>query len=83
MVDALLRLADAEVATKKGISGTMLKTAYSGAKKASAGSVRKGIDRLLPEIAGPWTGTSRPKVTSPSAPWLGLMYALSLRWHLD
>ena len=29
----------------------MLKTAYSGAKKASAGSVRKGIDRLLPGIA--------------------------------
>ncbi len=51
MVDALLRLADAEVATKKGISGTMLKTAYSGAKKASAGSVRQGIDRLLPGIA--------------------------------
>lgn len=51
VTEALLRLADSEVATKKGISGTMLKTAYAGAKRASASSVRKGIDRLLPGVA--------------------------------
>ena len=31
VVDALLVLADAEISTKKGISGTMLKTAFAGA----------------------------------------------------
>lgn len=51
VTEALLRLADSEVAGKKGISGTMLRTAYSGAKKASESSVRKGIDRLLPGVA--------------------------------
>lgn len=51
VVDALLVLADAEVSTKKGISGTMLKTAFAGAKKASESNVRKGVDRLLPGLA--------------------------------
>jgi len=50
VVDALLVLADAEVSTKKGISGTMLKTAFAGAKKASESNVRKGVDRLLPGL---------------------------------
>lgn len=51
VVDALLRLADTEVAGKKGISGTMLKTAYAGAKKAGEGRLRHGVDSLLPSIA--------------------------------
>ncbi|ANS78730.1 hypothetical protein SGUI_1334 [Serinicoccus hydrothermalis] len=51
VVDALLVLADAEISTKKGISGTMLKTAFAGAKKASESNVRKGIDRILPGMA--------------------------------
>ncbi|WP_151524960.1 DUF6918 family protein [Serinicoccus kebangsaanensis] len=51
VVDALLVLADAEISTKKGISGTMLKTAFSGARKASESNVRKGVDRLLPGVA--------------------------------
>ena len=51
VVDALLVLADAEVSTKKGISGTMLKTAFAGARRASESNVRKGVDRLLPGMA--------------------------------
>ena len=51
VVDALLRLADAEVAGKKGLSGTMLKTAYAGAKKAGEGRLRSGVDSVLPSLA--------------------------------
>jgi hypothetical protein len=51
VVDALLRLADAEVAAKKGLTGTMLKTAYAGAKKAGEGRLRQGVDGLLPSVA--------------------------------
>lgn len=51
VVEALLRLADAEVAGKKGISGTMLKTAYAGAKRAGEGRMRHAVDSLLPSLA--------------------------------
>ena len=51
VVDALLRLADTEVAGKKGIGGTMLKTAYAGARRAGEGRLRHGVDTLLPSLA--------------------------------
>lgn len=51
VVEALVQLTEAEVAGKKGIGGTMLKTAFTGAKKASGGSITKAVDALLPGIA--------------------------------
>lgn len=51
VVDALVQLAESEVSGKKGMSGTMLRTAFSGARKASPGSVRKAVDALLPGVA--------------------------------
>ncbi len=51
VVDALLRLADAEVGGKKGLTGTMLKTAYAGAKRAGEGRLRHGVDSALPSLA--------------------------------
>jgi hypothetical protein len=51
VVDALVRLADTEIAGKKGISGTMLKTAYAGAKKAGEGRVHSAVDSALPLLA--------------------------------
>lgn len=49
-VDALVQLLESEVAGKKGISGTVLKTAFAGAKKASEGTVRRSVDALLPGV---------------------------------
>lgn len=49
VVAALAQLADAEIGAKKGVTGTMMKTAYAGAKKAGD-SVPKGIDRALPTL---------------------------------
>ena len=51
VVDALTQLAESEVAAKKGISGTMMKTAFAGAKKATPGGVGKAVDALLPGVA--------------------------------
>lgn len=51
VVEALVRLADTEVAGKRGISGTMLKTAYAGAKKAGEGRIRSAVDSFLPSLA--------------------------------
>lgn len=51
VVDALVLLVETEVAGKKGISGTVLKTAFAGAKRASEGTVRKGVNALLPGAA--------------------------------
>lgn len=51
VIDTLVQLAESEVATKKGISGTMLKTAFAGAKKASPGVVSKAVNALLPGVA--------------------------------
>ena len=51
VVDAVLRLADSEVAGKKGIGGTLLKTAFAGAKKAGEGRLRRAVDSLLPSVA--------------------------------
>lgn len=51
VVDALVQLAETEVAGKKGISGTVVKTAFAGAKKASEGGLRKAANALLPGVA--------------------------------
>lgn len=51
VVEALVRLAETEVAGKKGISGTMLKTALAGAKKAPGGGVDRAVNALLPGMA--------------------------------
>ncbi len=50
VVDALLRLADSEVAAKKGIGGTVLRTAFAGARKAGEGRLRHAVDSLLPSV---------------------------------
>ena len=51
VVDALVQLAETEVSAKKGISGTMLKTALTGAKKAPGGGVGRAANALLPGVA--------------------------------
>ncbi|MFC6421133.1 DUF6918 family protein [Ornithinimicrobium tianjinense] len=51
VVDALVQLIETEVASKKGISGTVLKTAFAGAKKASEGTVKRSVNALLPGVA--------------------------------
>lgn len=51
VVDTLVQLAESEVSGKKGISGTMMKTAFAGARKASPGGVGKAINTLLPGVA--------------------------------
>jgi hypothetical protein len=51
VVDALVRLADTEVAAKKGVSGAVLKTAYGAAKKVGDGQVRRAVNALLPGVA--------------------------------
>lgn len=51
VVDTLVQLVDSQVSGMRGMSGTMMKTAFAGAKKASPGSVRSAIDTLLPGLA--------------------------------
>ncbi|QFG67750.1 DUF6918 family protein [Ornithinimicrobium pratense] len=51
VVDALVQLAETEVSGKKGISGTMLKTALAGARKAPGGGVGRPANALLPGVA--------------------------------
>ncbi|MGO0574845.1 DUF6918 family protein [Ornithinimicrobium panacihumi] len=51
VVDALVQLAETEVAAKKGLSGTVVKTAFAGAKKAGEGILRKAANALLPGVA--------------------------------
>lgn len=50
-VEALVQLAETEVASKKGITGTMLKTALAGARKAPGGGLGRVVDALLPGVA--------------------------------
>ncbi|WP_409484065.1 DUF6918 family protein [Arsenicicoccus dermatophilus] len=50
-VDTLTGVVDAEIADKKGVSGTVLKTAYSAVKKINDGIVRKAVDAMLPDAA--------------------------------
>lgn len=50
-VEALFRLAEAEVIAKKGMGGAVVKTAFAGAKKAGEGRLKGAINGLLPEIA--------------------------------
>lgn len=51
VVEALVQLADSEMAAKKGITGTMMKTAYQGVRRTSESTIRKGADRGLPLLA--------------------------------
>lgn len=51
VVQALLALGDSEISGKKGITGTMMKTAYAGARKASPESLRRAADKGLPLLA--------------------------------
>lgn len=51
VVEALVRLAETEVAGKKGISGTMLRTALAGARKAPGGGLGRVANALLPGVA--------------------------------
>ena len=51
VVDALVRLAETEVAAKKGMSDTLLRTALAGAKKAPGGGPARAADALLPGMA--------------------------------
>lgn len=50
-VDTLVGVIDAEVAGKKGIGGTVLKTAYSAVKKINDGIVRRAVNGMLPDAA--------------------------------
>lgn len=51
VVDTLVGVIDAEVADKKGLGGTVIKTAYSAAKKVGDGIVRKAVNGMLPDAA--------------------------------
>lgn len=51
VVDALVQLAETEVSAKKGISGTMLKTALAGVRKAPGGGLGRAANALLPGVA--------------------------------
>lgn len=51
VVDTLVQLAESQVSGMRGISGTMMKTAFSAAKKASPGSLRQAVDTVLPGVA--------------------------------
>ncbi len=70
VVDALLRLADTEVSGKKGISGTMLKTAYAGARKAGEGRLRRAVDSLLPSVVRTLDPYWAAKGDTPFGPYL-------------
>ncbi|AKT51033.1 DUF6918 family protein [Arsenicicoccus sp. oral taxon 190] len=50
-VDTLVGVIDAEVAGKKGIGGTVIKTAYSAVKKVNDGIVRRAVNGMLPDMA--------------------------------
>lgn len=51
VVDTLVQLAESEIAGKKGIGGTMMKTAFAAVQKAPGGGARRAVDALLPGIA--------------------------------
>lgn len=50
-VETLAGTVDAEVASKGGLGGAALKTAYAGAKKIKADLVPRALDKMLPEFA--------------------------------
>lgn len=50
-VDTLVGVIDAEVAGKKGLGGTVLKTAYSAVKRVNDGIVRRAVNGMLPDAA--------------------------------
>ncbi|WP_235563024.1 DUF6918 family protein [Microbacterium sp. Root53] len=47
----LVRVVDAELADKKGLSGAAVKAAYSGVTKVVPDAVPKAAKRLLPDVA--------------------------------
>ena len=51
VVEALVQLAEGEVAAKKGLTGTMMKTALAGARKAPGGGIGRAVNALLPGVA--------------------------------
>ncbi|MFK5633306.1 MULTISPECIES: DUF6918 family protein [unclassified Ornithinimicrobium] len=51
VVDALVQLADTEMAAKTGLSGAVLRTAYGAAKRLGEGRVRRAVDAVLPGVA--------------------------------
>ena len=53
VVDTLVQLAESQVSGMRGISGTMMKTAFAAAKKTSPGSVRQAVDAVLPTTRVP------------------------------
>lgn len=71
VVDALVRLADTEVAGKKGITGTMIKTAWAGARRAGEGHLRHAVDTLLPSVARTLDPYYAAKGATPFGAYLG------------
>lgn len=51
VVAAIAGVIESTVESQSGLSGMAIKTAFASAKKAKAGIVEKGTDKLLPEIA--------------------------------
>ena len=49
-VDALSRVVDAEVASKSGLGGAAIKTAYGAARKVDSRLVTKAVSRMLPDF---------------------------------
>ncbi len=49
-VDALSLVVDAEVASKSGLGGAAIKTAYGAARKVDSKLVRKAVNRMLPDF---------------------------------
>lgn len=48
VVKTLVEVVDAEVASKSGISGRLIKTGYAAVTKVSEGFVGKAVNKLLP-----------------------------------
>ncbi|MBK6518745.1 MAG: hypothetical protein IPM79_36565 [Polyangiaceae bacterium] len=51
IIDDALKLVDAEVASKSGISGFAVKKGYDAVKSIKPGFVREAVERLLPDMA--------------------------------
>lgn len=51
VVTSLVEVVDAEVASKSGLSGRLIKTGYAAVTKLSDGFVAKAMNRLLPGFA--------------------------------
>ncbi|MFO0550347.1 MAG: hypothetical protein U0271_18275 [Polyangiaceae bacterium] len=51
VIDDAVKLVDAEVASKSGISGFAVKKGYDAIKSIKPGFVREAVEKLLPEMA--------------------------------